>query len=180
MMADSEPPPSGMTAVFLANRARLVRFLTSRTRDPLEAEEIVQEIYVRLGQIGSQSGGSPIADPLGYLHRIGLNLVIDRVRERERRARREHDWNATTTSYLGEDAVDESPSPFDQLAARQQHERFEHVLASMAPGAARVFRMHRIEGLSHHQIAAQLGITRKGVEKHMTTALRHLAKEFSE
>lgn len=178
-MADSDPPTSGIAAVFLANRARLVRFLTSRTRDPLEAEEIVQEIYVRLGQMGGQMAGGPIVDPLGYLHRIGLNLVIDRVRERERRARREHDWNATTTSYLGEDAVDETPSPFDQLAARQQHERFERVLASMAPGAARVFRMHRIEGLGHQQIAQELGISRKGVEKHMTTALRHLTKEFS-
>lgn len=176
MTVDTSRSPQGLSAVFLANRERLLRFFISRTRDPHEAEDIVQEIYVRL-----ESGhAGPIADPLGYLHRIGLNLVIDRTRERQRRARREQDWSEVTTTRLGEDLVDESPSQIVQLLSRERHERFAQVLASMPPGAARVFRMHRIEGLSHKEVAERLGISRKGVEKHMSTALRHLAKELSE
>lgn len=169
-------PSAGLSAMFLANRERLVRFFISRTRDPHEAEDIVQEIYVRLQ--GSPAG--PIADPLGYMHRIGLNLVVDRVRERERRTRREQDWGEATTSRVGEDLVDESPSQIEQLLSRERHQRFADALASIPPGAARVFRMHRIEGLSHKEVAERLGISTKGVEKHMTTALRHLAKELSE
>lgn len=175
-MVRDNPTPTGLAGVFLENRERLVRFFTSRTRDPADAEEIVQEIYVRLGTAST----APLADPLGYLHRIGLNLVVDRVRERERRAKRERDWSDARTSYVGEDAVDESPSPFDYLADRERQARFERTLASMPPGAARVFRMHRIEGLSHREVSERLGISRKGVEKHMTVALRHLAKEFTE
>lgn len=136
----------------------------------------MQEIYLRLG--GADAG--PIADPLGYMHRIGLNIVIDRVRERERRARREQDWGEATTTRLGEELVDESPSQIAQLLSRERHQRFAGALASMPPGAARVFRMHRIEGLSHKEVADRLGISRKGVEKNMSTALRHLAKELSE
>jgi RNA polymerase sigma-70 factor (ECF subfamily) len=175
-MVRDTPTPSGIAGVFLENRERLVRFFTSRLRDPADAEEIVQEIFVRLGTVSA----GPIADPLSYLHRIGLNLVVDRMRERDRRAKRERDWSDARTSYLGEEAVDESPSAFDELAHRERQERFERTLASMPPGAARVFRMHRIEELSHRDISERLGISRKGVEKHMSVALRHLAKEFVE
>ncbi|WP_278392979.1 RNA polymerase sigma factor [Sphingobium yanoikuyae] len=165
----------GLAAVFLASRDRLFRFFLARTRDPSEAEEVVQEIYLRL-----EKTSGPVADPIGYLHRIGLNLVIDRARERARRARREEDWTDSHTSRLGEDYLDETPSPFAQAAGRQRAEGIGQALASLPPGAARVFRLHRIEGLSHAEIAGQLGISRKGVEKHMATALRHLAKEIDE
>lgn len=176
MAADGSTPWAGLAAAFLAHRDRLVRFFTSRTRDAHEAEDIVQEIYLRLGKAGI----GPVADPLGYMHRIGLNIVVDRVRERERRQRREHDWGEATTTRLGEDLVDESPSQIAQLLSRERHQRFAVALATMPPAAARVFRMHRIEGLGHKDVAARLGISCKGVEKNMATALRHLAKELSE
>ncbi|MCI4588936.1 RNA polymerase sigma factor [Sphingobium sp. BYY-5] len=164
---------SGLAAIFVANRDRLLRFFISRTRDRAEAEEIVQEIYLRLDR-----ASGPLRDPVNYLHRVGLNLVVDRARERERRTRREKDWTESTTSRIGEDYVDERPSAFAQLAARKRAEQIGRALATLPPGAARVFRMHRIEGLSHAEVAQQLGISRKGVEKHMATALRHLAREI--
>lgn len=166
---------TGLSAIFLANRERLLRFFISRTRDPVEAEEVVQEIFLRLGR-----SSGPLGDPLGYLHRIGLNLVVDRARERERRRKREQAWTDTTTTAMGEELVDESPSPFEEAAARERAARIGRALASLPPGAARVFGMHRIEGLSHAEIAGKLGISRKGVEKHMATALRHLAKEIEQ
>lgn len=164
--------PSGLAATFIANRERLVRFFTSRTRDHAEAEEIVQEIYLRLDRTTG-----PIGDPVGYLHRVGLNLVIDRSRERQRRERRESEWTDMTTHRVGNDYVDEQPSAFAEIAARQRSAQIGQAIATLPPGAGRVFRMHRIEGLSHAEIARRLGISRKGVEKHMATALRHLAKE---
>lgn len=175
-MADlSSDIPSGLAGAFIANKDRLMRFFTSRTRDRAEAEEIVQEIYLRI----AHSAG-PVGDPVSYLHRVGLNLVVDRARERQRRARREQDWAEMNTSRLGEDYVDERPSAFTELAARQRAEQIGAAIAALPPGAAQVFRLHRIDGLSHLQIASQLGISRKGVEKHMATALRHLGREIGE
>jgi RNA polymerase sigma-70 factor (ECF subfamily) len=165
--------PSGLAATFIANRERLLRFFTSRTRDHAEAEEIVQEIYLRLDRTTG-----PIGDPVGYLHRIGLNLVVDRARERQRREKRESEWTQSTTSRIGNDTIDDQPSAFTAIAARQRSDRIGEAIAALPPGAGRVFRMHRIDGLSHAEVARRLGISRKGVEKHMATALRHLAKEI--
>jgi RNA polymerase sigma factor (sigma-70 family) len=169
-------PASGLEAVLLANHSALLRFFTSRTRDPTEAEEIVQEIFLRL----RRAGPGPVGDPLGYIYRIGLNLVVDRARARQRRDKREEAWGEATTQRAGDDLVDERPSPFAELAARQRSERIADAVASLSPGAARVFRLHKIEGLSHREVADRLGITRKGVEKQMTVAFRHLAKELQE
>lgn len=176
MPETNRPHASGLEAVFLENRSKLVGFFSSRTRDPVEAEEIVQEIFLRI----ERSGQAPVSDPLGYIYRIGLNLVIDRVRERQRRAKREEAWGQATSRRIGDDLVDERPSPFAEVVARQRSQRIAAVLVSMPPGAARAFRMHKIEGLSHREVAEQLGISRKGVEKHMAVAFRHLAKELQE
>lgn len=38
-----------------------------------------------------------------------------------------------------------------------------------------IFLLHRIDGYSYPEIADQLGVSRKAVEKHMTRAIKHLA-----
>jgi RNA polymerase sigma-70 factor (ECF subfamily) len=174
-MGDS-PPPSGLEAMLLANRPKLLGFFTSRTRDPAEAEDIVQELYLRLARVPP----GPVTEPMAYLYRMGLNLVVDRARERQRRARREGDWGEVSTHRIGTELVDDSPSPLAELVGRERGQRIADALASMPPGAARAFRMHKIDGLSHREVAEQLGISRKGVEKHMAVAFRHLAKELQE
>jgi len=37
-----------------------------------------------------------------------------------------------------------------------------------------VCRRHKLDGLSHAEVAAEFGITRSAVEKHIAVALRHL------
>ncbi|MEG8041644.1 sigma factor-like helix-turn-helix DNA-binding protein [Sphingomonas sp. LR59] len=44
----------------------------------------------------------------------------------------------------------------------------------------RVFRRHKIVGLSHAEVAAEFGISRSAVEKHIAVALRHLRKALND
>ena len=172
----SEIKLAGLEAVFIANRPAILRFFVSRTRSATEAEEVVQEIYLRL----NRAGGTPIAEPLNYLYRIGLNIVIDRTREQRRRALRDEAWSEATTSRIGDSAVDQSPSPLEALERRQQVARVAAAIAALPPAAGRAFRLHKIDGLSHAEVAAALGISRSGVEKHIAIAVRHLAKALEE
>lgn len=174
MTGTAQPRLSGLEAVFLANRPRLLAFFTSRTRDPAEAEEIVGEIHLQLGW-----GIGPVGDPLAHIYRTGLDLVIDRRRARLHRTGRTDESNAATGETVCDGPhPDGRPSPFAQLLAEQRSQRIAGVLASMPAGAARTFRLHKVEGMSHREIADRMGITRQDVEKNMAVAFRHLAKEL--
>lgn len=170
VVAEKFEVSTGLTAVLAEYRHQLVRFFTSRTGDAAEAEDIVQEIWLHVDR--SESG--PIANPLAYLHRVGMNIVLDRVRERKRRGRREQDWSDMAIDQQGGEAVDASPSPLAVAEGRQRIRALATAIDALPPGAGRVFRRHKIDGLSHGEVAAELGISKSAVEKHIAVALRHL------
>lgn len=167
---DDQQSADGLTAVLTANRHQLIRFFTSRTGSPAEAEDVVQEIWLHVARANT----GPVANPLAFLHRVGMNIVLDRVRERQRRARREQGWSDVAIEQRGGEAIDESPSPEDFVDGRQQAKCLAAAIEALPPGAGRVFRRHKLDGLSHSEVAAELGITRSAVEKHIAVALRHL------
>jgi len=170
----------GLSGVLAANRAQLVRFFAGRTGSVAEAEDVVQEIWLHTAQPSPGHAAGPIANPLAYLHRVGMNIVLDRVRANGRRQRRDTGYVDATTSIVGAEAVDDTPSAFDAVASRDRFDRLAAALSGPPEGAMRVFRRHRIDGVSHADIAAELGISRSAVEKHVAVALRHLRRALDE
>ena len=111
-----------------AHRPQLVRFFTGRTGSAAEAEDVVQEIWLHI----AAPAAGPIGNPLGYLHRVGMNIVLDRVRARARRERRDAGYVEATTSVLGVEAIDDRPSAFDAVVGRERIERLAAALAGLA------------------------------------------------
>lgn len=160
----------GLTAALSANRPQLVRFFTSRTGNLAEAEDVVQEIWLHVARADT----GPVANPLAFLHRVGMNIVLDRVRERQRRAKREQGWSDVAIEQKGGIATDQAPTPEEIVDGRHQGRRLAAAIDALPPGAGRVFRRHKLDGLSHAEVAAEFGITKSAVEKHIAVALRHL------
>jgi RNA polymerase sigma-70 factor (ECF subfamily) len=163
---------SGLAALYLQHRAELTRFLTARTGDPQEAEDVAQEIWLRLQ--GAAPG--PVANGRAYLYRVAQNIVLDRLRERGRRARREMDWRNETVGHGGGEPSDPAPDPEAEAAERETVARVASAIAALPEGARQAFRLHKIEGLAHAEVAARLGISRSGVEKHIAVAMKHLRR----
>lgn len=170
VVEDQIDDAAGLTAVLVANRPQLIRFFTSRTGSAAEAEDIVQEIWLHVARADT----GPVVNPLAYLHRVGMNIVLDRVRERQRRERREQGWSDVSIEQRGGEATDDGPSPHDIADGRQRARRLATAIEALPPGAGRVFRRHKLDGLSHSEVADELGISRSAVEKHIAVALRHL------
>jgi RNA polymerase sigma-70 factor (ECF subfamily) len=162
----------GLSTLYDQHRPDLLRFLIARTGDRAEAEDVVQELWLR----AQSAPAGPVGNGRAYLFRMAQNLVLDRLRERQRRAARDRDWSETTHggAPAGEEVADARDTAEDALLAREEAERLAAAIQALPDGARRAFRLHKIDGLSHGEVAQRLGISRSGVEKHMALALKHL------
>ena len=58
----------------------------------------------------------------------------------------------------------------------EEQRQLETAIAELPEGARRAFCLHKIDGLSHAEVAARLGISRSGVEKHIAVAMKNLRR----
>jgi RNA polymerase sigma-70 factor, ECF subfamily len=128
-------------------RAHLPRVhsLVRRMTAGRDADEITQDVFVRLWQkIASFRGDSSFST---WLHRLAVNVVIERFRtDQVRRAR----------LYDGENIFEMLPAP---AQTRDLGMDFEAALEKLPDGAREIFVLHDVEGYKHHEIATLLEIS---------------------
>lgn len=170
-------PTSGLVRLYHELRGELLRFLAARLGDADEAEEVVQELFLRIHTLPD----GPVANARGYLFRAAQNLALDKVRERRRRSARDGAWlDLNQLSTASGEPIDTRPDVEELLVERERTAALASAIAALPPGAGRVFRLHKIEGIPHAEIAARLGISRSGVEKHLAVAMTHLRRALLE
>lgn len=122
-----------------------VNSLVRRMTAGRDSDELTQDVFVRLWQkIGSFRGDSAFST---WLHRLAVNVVVERFRSDATRRQRLHD---------GEDI-------FDTLAAPRRSADlsmdFETALGRLPDGAREIFVLHDVEGYKHREIATLLEIS---------------------
>jgi RNA polymerase sigma factor (sigma-70 family) len=157
--------------VYLEKRGDLVRFLTARLGSAAAAEDLVQDLYVRLATI--ELAGA-VENPSAFLYRAAINLMLDRGRGERRSGQREQAWQDSRNLTIAGMAAADEPSPEQAVAARQALRRLAAAVDTLPPKTRRAFELHKFEGLSQAETAARLGVTRKTVEKQLATALKQL------
>ena len=155
---------SGLQAVFLANRDKLLRFLAAHGAGEA-AEDLLQELWIRL----SSGPAGPVAQPLPYLYRAAHNLVLDRYRSLQQSTKRDVDWAAVATSGTDLSEVPEGERP---LIAREQLRMADAALDALGERAAAIFRRHRIDGVPQKVIAREFGVSLSTIEAELRKAYR--------
>ena len=164
---------ASIDTLFRTHRASLLRFATSKLKDGDEAEEVVQEAFIRFEK---NYDAEAIASPEALLARIVSNLVIDRVRGKNARAAREDAWGKLHTAGADDSlSHTQSVDPARALDAKQQVEAVLRVLNKLPEKTRKIFLLHRIEGLSHAEVSERTGIPRSTVEKHMIRGIKAIA-----
>jgi RNA polymerase sigma-70 factor (ECF subfamily) len=128
-------------------RAHLPRVhsLVRRMTAGRDADELTQDVFVRVWQkLGTFRGDSSFAT---WLHRLAVNVVIERFRTDQTRRARLLD---------GEEIFDTLAGP---AATRDIGIDFEAALEKLPDGAREIFVLHDVEGYKHHEIATLLGIS---------------------
>ena len=167
-------PSQGLLFELEKRRAELRRFLVARTGSEADADDLLSELWIKI----SASNTGPVSSARSYLFRTANNLVLDKVREARRRQRRESDW--TAEQHGGDipsaEIADTASDAESVLIEQDEAARLAEAIGKLPAGAQRVLRMHKLDGLSHREVADRLGISKSAVEKHMVVAMTHLRR----
>ena len=176
--SSASSPNSGLAFLFQQHRAELARFLAARCGSPDDAQDLLQDLWIRL----ETHATGPIAHGRAYLFRMANNLVLDRARARQRAMRRDREWLELSAPAIrgAEDRPDPAPSAEQALVQAQEAEVVEAAIAALPPGAQRALRLCRIDGMGQADAARLMGISRSGVEKHLALAMKLLRKRFAD
>jgi RNA polymerase sigma-70 factor (ECF subfamily) len=152
----------------LESRPALLRFLAARRVVPDDAEDLLQELYLKIGR----RPGGPVLDPRAYLYRALDHMIVDRRRAQSRRAAREDNWAQVESG----DGTDPGPSPETVVAARSRLAAVQKALSVLPERTVLILRRFRLDDVGQRDIAAELGISVSAVEKHLQRAYRALAE----
>jgi RNA polymerase sigma factor (sigma-70 family) len=166
-LEDSNSNP--LVTAYLERRADLVRYFRARLRSDAAAEDLVQDIYLKV--CGLTTGD--IGNPGAYLFRIGANLMLDRIKVERRGQRREAEWRQLNTDGPGEGIAEGAPADM-AVDARQRLQAVIEVVNELPPQVREAFRLHKLEGLSHAETAKIMKVSRSSVEKYLMTCLSRL------
>jgi RNA polymerase sigma-70 factor (ECF subfamily) len=153
-----------LSAAFRAHALELRQFLRGQLRCAHTAADLTQETYLRL----VAHAGQPVDDLRAFIFRIARNLAIDHMRINGRRSVLDEGL-----AYLYE-VTGETPELDAVVAAQQELAQLGRALAELPEQTQRIFRLCRLHGRTHQQIARELGVSVSTVEKQMARALDHL------
>jgi RNA polymerase sigma factor (sigma-70 family) len=173
------PTPNRITAAQLRlelwNRfsGPLMSFFLRRIRDRAQAEDLTQEVLVR---IISVCDGDLIENAESYVFKAAANLLRDHRRRLLR--------NPTLSSRPIEEAIAdearnhlvEDRSPERVLIGETTLSEVLQALNELSELTRNVFILFRLESMKQKEIAALYGIGQSTVEKHVMKAVLHLVR----
>ena len=159
--------------------ARLRNFIRRSVRDPVDAEDILQDVFYEL--VEAYRMMKPIEKVTAWLFRVARNRITDLFRKKTFETLR---TDPVTTSEEGEELLlmDILPSrdagPEAAYARTVLLEELEHALEELPEEQRSVFVAHEIEGYSFKEIAAATGVGVKTLLSRKHYAVVHLRERL--
>ena len=150
-------------------RPALMSFFLRRVRNYEEAEDLTQEVFVRM--LKGQAMGSV---PDAYVFQIAQNLLVDRSRRAKVRGNYQQGL-----AQGGEDLV-EGLDPQRIAIGRAELARLVAALEQLPERTRTIFTLYRIEQISQDAIAEAFGISTSAVKKQVASAIAFLMKRMRE
>jgi len=152
-----------------AHEPQLLPYLTRMLGQVDVAREVIQDTYERIHKLYKPQD---VMFPRAMLYKIATNLALMRLR----RARLE---STIITGSAGMERIpDEAASPDKRAMAEEINERLVQTIKELRPNLRTVLVMAHVQGIARKDIAEQLGISLKRVDKRMTKALRTLRERM--
>lgn len=143
---------SAALSLYQSQRASLVDYACAITGSRAEAEDVVQDAWLRFDRAW---GTATVREPLHYLYRIVRNLALDGRRRALHAAQR----HPLVLDDVAELVPCDAPSPEQAAIAHSELDAVRLALAQLPDRTRIAVEMHRFGGHTLSEIAAFLGIS---------------------
>jgi RNA polymerase sigma-70 factor (ECF subfamily) len=172
-----EPTLPQLTSAEVARefRARLVRFIRGRVDNAADAEDIAQDVLLRVHRsIGTLANSERLAP---WLFQVAHNAIVDHYRTRGRAA------EVVDPHTPADDVADRHLSRCDDDPGRLQRDAtrcLDAFIERLDEPHAAALRLVDVEGLTNKDAAARLGLSIPGVKSRVQRARASLRKTLGE
>ncbi len=156
--------------LFRRYRRRIVAYVGRYVRIPALAEELAQEVFVR---VYTTKRYEPQATFKTWLYRVATNVCLNELRKSEHR----QSIQPMEEEGARTQAAPPGASPEVQLQGREVSSRLEVVLRGLPENQRVAFTMARMEGLSHAEISQAMALSIPAIKSAIHRALEALRTE---
>jgi RNA polymerase sigma-70 factor (ECF subfamily) len=158
---------------------RLLRYLLYLTSNREQAEDLFQEVWMRVMIRGAQFNGKARFDT--WLFTVARNLVIDLRRKRTMSSLDEmFEASGDDDRPMGIEIATDSPSPFDQYSSEESRVRLASALLQMEPLYREVLVLRFHEDMSLEEIANVTRAPLSTVKSRLYRGLASMKPKLSE
>ena len=157
-------------------RSRIQRLALRITRNPEDAEDVVQECFMRaFVHLNTFSGRSKLST---WISRIGINAALMKIRGRRRYEFSLDDILERQWPGRCAELVSDQPAPDQRLRQIELEKILAAALAQLSPSLSRVIDLHYFAELSTRECAQILGISLSNAKSQLSRAKRKLRPAF--
>ena len=162
------------------HQERVLRLVLSILKDPMDTEEVVQDVFVRvLDKIDSFRGDSSFST---WIHRIAVNAAL--MRKRQHRAGAEVPLDEVMPEFdeqgqIAGPVVDGSEQAADPVLREEGRQLIQAAVDRLDSKYQTVFLLRDVEGFSTEETANILGLGIPAVKSRLHRARLYLRKELA-
>lgn len=158
---------AGFEQLFDAYYDGLQHFIFFKSGDTEIAEDIVQDTFLKLWEMRSSVR---VETARALLYTIATNLFSNRYKRMKLKFKLQQ--------TIVEDRTFETPE--FEMEIKEFDLKLQRVLSDLNEKSRTVFLMNRMDQMTYSEIASNLNISVKAVEKRMRKALEHVRKEIEQ
>ena len=138
---------AALDALYARHSDPLHKFVRYRLRDPVEASDVVQEVFLEMWRTAARFEGR--AAPRTWIFGIARNKAVDRMR---------HGARVATAPEPAAGLADEAPDPEAVVAAASEAARLRACIATLSDPHRSAIHLAYYEELPYGEIAAIEGV----------------------
>ncbi len=143
-------------------------FALSYLKNGADAEELLQEVFLKLWDIRSTLDSSK--NIKSFLFKICINLIYDFIRRKN--------IEKAYLDYSEKDSPVYSDNTWHEVIYNEMLDNLQQLVAKMPEQRQRIFRLSKEDGLSNDEIANQLTLSRRTVENQLYRAIASLKEKL--